>query len=119
MNNIVALSKDNFDEHFDKHDFIVLDFSADWCEPCQTFGTVIEAMAKEFSSVLFGTIDVSKEQELATAFNVRSVPTTIILRFGVAVFVQSGTLTQTEFKRLLTEAQALTVDQVQRDIKKA
>lgn len=119
MSNIVALNKDNFDEYFDKHDFLVLDFSADWCEPCQSFGTVIEAMSKEFPGTLFGMIDVSREQELASAFNVRSVPTTIILRYGVAVFLQSGTLTQPEFKRLLTEAQGLTIDQVQRDIKKA
>lgn len=119
MNNIVAFNKDNFDDYFDKHEFIVLDFSADWCEPCQSFGTVIEAMAKDFPSVLFGTIDVSKEQELASAFNVRSVPTTIIIRYQVAVFVQSGTLSQPEFKRLLTEAAALTIDQVQREAKNA
>lgn len=113
MNNITALNKDNFDTYFDKHNFIVLDFSADWCEPCQSFGTVIEAMAKAFPDVIFGTIDVSKEQELASAFNVRSVPTTVILRYGVAVFVQSGTLSQTELTRLLTEASALTAEQVQ------
>lgn len=117
MNNIVALNKDNFDAYFDKNDFIVLDFSADWCEPCKSFGTVIEEMAKAFPNVLFGTIDVSKEQELASAFNVRSVPTTVILRHEVAVFVQSGTLTQPELKRLLTEAAVLTVDQVQKEAK--
>jgi thioredoxin 1 len=119
MDNIVAFNKDNFDEYFDKHDFIVLDFSADWCEPCQSFGTVIEAMATQFPSVVFGTIDVSKEQELASAFSVRSVPTTVIIRYQVAVFVQSGTLSQPEFKRLLSEAAALTVDQVKSEVKNA
>ena len=117
--NIIALNKDNFDTYFDSHDFIVLDFSAEWCEPCQSYGTVIQLLAKEFPQVLFGTIDVSKEQELAAAFNVRSVPMTIILRYQVAVYVQSGTLTQPELARLLMEAAALTVDQVQKEAKGA
>lgn len=117
--NIIALTQHNFDAYFDKHDFILLDFTAQWCEPCQSYGSVIKNLAETFPQVLFATIDVSKEQELATAFNVRSVPTTIILRYQVAVFMQSGTLTQPELTRLLTEAAALTVDQVQKEVKGA
>ncbi len=112
MGKVISLNKDNFDTYFDKHDFIVMDFSADWCEPCQSFKETVKDMAEHFPAVLFGTIDVSKEQELASAFNVRSVPTTVIIRHQVAVFVQSGMLPKQELHRLLTEAQAITKEQV-------
>ncbi len=119
MRKVAMLTKDNFDNHFEHEDFMVLDFSAPWCEPCQSFTLLLEEMATLFPAVFFGVVDVSKEEELAHAFNVRSVPTTVILRYQTAVFIQSGVLTKQELRRLLTEAQALTVDEVQKEVKDA
>ncbi len=113
---VITLHKDNFDDIVGPKEIVVVDFTADWCEPCQSFNTVVEGLAKTFSDVVFGQVDVGKEPELAADFNVRSVPTVMILRHNVAVYLQSGVITAGELKRLITEAKALSMNDIREHI---
>lgn len=109
---VIALTKDNFDTVVGANDLVVIDFTADWCEPCQAFSESYEGMAKDFPEALFAQINVGNETELANDFNVRSVPMIMILRHQVAVFMQSGVMTVTDLKRLLNEAKDLTREDI-------
>lgn len=113
---VIKLTQENFDAIVGPSDLVVIDFTADWCEPCQAFSQSFESLASEFSEAVFAQINVGEQPALAEEFNVRSVPTIMILRHHVAVFMQSGTITSTELKRLLLDAKALTTEMIQNSL---
>lgn len=113
---VIALTKDNFDSIISQNNLVVIDFTADWCEPCQAFSESYSAMAKDFPEAIFAQINVGNEVELANDFNVRSVPMIMILRHQVAVFMQSGVMTSTDLKRLVNEAKNLSQEDIRTHI---
>jgi len=58
-------------------------FSAKWCGPCRTFKPIMNEIANEGYSVQF--IDIDQNETLASQYNVKSVPTTVIEENGVEV----------------------------------
>ena len=55
---------------------VLVDFYADWCQPCKMVSTVIRRIAKEYSGKLLTIkIDIDKKQNLAAQYKVMSVPT--------------------------------------------
>lgn len=58
----------------------VVDFYATWCGPCRTLAPILEELSEEYADeVDIYKVDIDKEQELATAFGVRSVPTLLFI----------------------------------------
>jgi len=56
----------------------IIDFYADWCGPCKMVGPIMEELSKEYEGkVDIYKIDTDKEQELATAFGIRSIPSVL------------------------------------------
>lgn len=61
----------------------VIDFWADWCGPCKMMAPIVEGLAKSFEGrVLVGKIDLDEHPEVATRFNVMSIPTLIFFKGG-------------------------------------
>ena len=58
-------------------------FSAAWCGPCQTFKPTMKELASEGYNIEF--IDIDEQGHAAVEYNVRSVPTTVIIENGVEV----------------------------------
>lgn len=61
---------------------VFIDFYATWCRPCKTMNPIIEEIAKEHKEVKFVKIDVDKNEEIAMEYNVRSIPTMIVMKNG-------------------------------------
>lgn len=116
---VTHLTKENFDEIVGPSDLVVIDFTADWCEPCQAFSENFEALADAFKGAVFAQVNVGEEPELADDFAVRSVPTIMILRHNVAVYMQSGALTTGELTSLLQDAQALSMEEIKSQLQKS
>lgn len=115
---IIQLTDENFDAIVGPSSLVIIDFTADWCEPCQAFKTVFADAASEYPDAIFAQINVGEQEKLASSFNVRSVPTIMILRHNVAVFMQPGAITAGELKRLVEEAQALDMETIRQHIEK-
>lgn len=115
---IIQLTPENIDAIVGPSDLLVIDFTADWCEPCQAFSSHFENLAAEFKDAVFAQVNVGQQPEIAAEFNVRSVPTVMILRKHVAVFMESGSMTATELKRLLNEAKNLSMEQIEASLPK-
>jgi thioredoxin 1 len=58
----------------------VIDFYADWCGPCKMIAPVIDDLSQEYAGrVSFFKIDTEKEQELAMAFGIQSIPSLLFI----------------------------------------
>lgn len=58
----------------------VIDFYASWCGPCKMIAPILDELAKEYAdSIYIYKIDTEKEQELAAAFGIRSIPTLLFV----------------------------------------
>ncbi|RUO60638.1 thioredoxin [Pseudidiomarina insulisalsae] len=69
-----------------KNKLVMVDFWADWCEPCKQLMPVLEKLANEFSDrVTLAKIDCDAQQQLAAQFGIRSLPTVAFFKDGQPV----------------------------------
>jgi thioredoxin 1 len=75
-------------------------FTADWCAPCKKVRPIVEDINKD-SIVKFKIIDVDSEMELVKAFDIKSVPTFIIIKDGEIVNRATGSQTRDSLLEML------------------
>jgi thioredoxin len=110
------LTKDNFDQVVGSSDFIILDFWAPWCGPCQNFGPIYEEVSEKYPDITFGKINTEDEQELAGHFQIRSIPTLMIMRDQIVIYAQPGALMGGQFEQLIEKARELDMDEVRKQV---
>lgn len=60
----------------------LVDFYADWCEPCKMMSPIVDEIADERTDVTVAKVNVDESSELASRFGVVSIPTLIIFKNG-------------------------------------
>ena len=108
----VALNRDNFEQIVLGNDFVIVDFWASWCGPCKSFAPVYEAASERHPDVVFGKVNTDEEQDLAGAFEIRSIPTLMIFREKILVLTQPGALPAPTLEDLLEWVKDLDMDEV-------
>lgn len=110
----VTLNRTNFEDTIEKNDIVVLDFWASWCGPCRQFAPTFEQASQKHTNIVFGKINTEEEQELAAAFQVRSIPMLMVFREQIPVFAQAGALPAAALEELLAQVKKLDMEDVRK-----
>ncbi len=87
MSNSVKINSENFQQEIIESTIPVLaDFAASWCGPCKRLAPIIDEIASELGSkIKVANIDIDDNQDIASEYNILSVPTLIIFKNGKEV----------------------------------
>jgi thioredoxin 1 len=113
---ITELDAENLDRVVTGNDLVVVDFWAPWCGPCRSFAPVFEAAAAKHPDIVFAKVNTDEQQEMASQFGIRSIPTLMIFRQQVIVFAQPGAMPGRDLESVLEQARNLDMDEVRRQI---
>lgn len=82
----------------------IVDFYATWCGPCKVMHPILEELSKEYSGkVDIYQIDVDKEQDLAAAFGIRSIPTLLMIPMKEEPRIMQGAMPKDQLKKAIDE----------------
>ena len=112
----LELNADNFQQAINDNDNLIIDFWAPWCAPCRGFAPTFEAASEKRTDVVFAKVNTEEQQEIAAAFNIRSIPTLMVFRDQIIIYSEAGSLPAAAFEQLIDQAMALDMDAVRADI---
>jgi thioredoxin 1 len=76
------MSQKDLDTFLQSNANVVVDFHADWCGPCKVFGPHFKKMAEEITNWAFASVNVEDASDVASSFQIRSIPTIILFQNG-------------------------------------
>ena len=80
----------------------ILYFTAEWCNPCKKVKPIVEELNRESADTRFQIIDADSEIDLVKSFEVRSIPTFILIEDGKEIKRVSGAQTKDQLQGLMS-----------------
>ncbi len=112
----VELTNENLVDTINNNDFVIIDFWAPWCGPCQSFGPVYEEISEKYDDIVFAKVNTQDQQEIAAQFNIRSIPTLMVFREQVILYAEAGALPGSAFEELIGQAKAVDMAEVHKSV---
>ncbi len=79
----------------------ILYFTAEWCNPCKKVRPIVEELNRESADIRFQIVDADSEVDLVKSFEVRSIPTFILIEDGKEIKRLSGAQTKDQLLGLM------------------
>ena len=94
----------NFNTIIQSEKPVLIDFFATWCGPCKMLGPILKEVKDSLGDrISIIKIDVDKNQQIASQYQVRGVPTMILFQNSKQLWRQSGVLNKEEIIKIILE----------------
>lgn len=95
---------EKFNDIINSDNLTLVDFFATWCGPCKQMHPVLEQLKQELGdSIRIVKLDVDKNDALAAAYRIQSVPTLMLFRSGQVLWRQSGAMRLNDLKAIINQ----------------
>jgi thioredoxin 1 len=99
---VMNITKNNFQEEVVRSDKpVLLDFWATWCGPCRMVSPIVDEIASERGDLKIGKINIDEQQELASAFQIMSIPTLVMMKEGKVINQMIGARPKSQILSML------------------
>lgn len=96
--------KKTFGEILRSEPLVLVDFSAEWCGPCKMMKPILDELKSTIGGkAMIIKLDIDKNPQVASAYQIQSVPTLILFKKGKIVWRQSGVMQAGELKKLIAQ----------------
>ncbi|MCZ7532233.1 MAG: thioredoxin [Acidimicrobiia bacterium] len=112
----IDITKETLAETIEGNDIVLIDFWAEWCGPCRSFGPTYEKVSEKHPNITFAKVDTEDQQEIAQSFGIRSIPTLVAFRENIGVFSQPGALPEEALESLIGQIEELDMDAIRKEI---
>ena len=106
----LELTTANFKQTVQKDGIVFIDFWAPWCGPCKSFAPIYEAAAAKNADITFAKVNTDENQDLASAFEIRGIPTLMVFRDGILLFSQAGALPAAALEDITQQVKGLDME---------
>lgn len=103
MSKVLHLTNESFLDVINDDKITVVDFWAAWCGPCKMIATEIEQLAISNEDITVGKVDVDKEEELASAYKIMSIPSILVFRKGKLIEKFVGFKRKSELEEIVNK----------------
>lgn len=101
---IIKITSSNFESEVLNSDKpVLIDFYADWCEPCKIMSPIIEMIAEENNDIKVVKVDVDVETDLASKYGAYSIPTFVVIKDGEEVTRTVGITKKADLLKLIND----------------
>ena len=100
---VIIGTSNNYEEEVLKAERVLIDFNADWCGPCRMLGPILEEVAKNLKKTKVVSINVDDEEDLASEYNVFTIPCLVLLENGKEVKRNVGLISKEELEKFIGE----------------
>ena len=101
---ILEVTKENFEEEvINSEKTVLIDFYADWCDPCKRLEPTIQKIANENENLKVVRVNVDQEEELAIEYEALSIPTLVVIKEGSETARGVGVMRKSEIVNLLEQ----------------
>ena len=80
---------------------MILYFTADWCNPCKQTKPIVEELNREQIMAKFFIVDVDSDIEMAKDFEIKSVPTFVVMKDNIEIHRTTGAKTRQQLEELI------------------
>ena len=100
---VLKVDRENFETVKNSDKTVLIDFYAEWCNPCRMLSPIVEQIAEENPEYLVGKVNVDEQPELASAFGVSSIPYLVVMKNGVVVNKSVGARPKNQILEMLKD----------------
>ncbi|QJC35722.1 thioredoxin [Enterobacteriaceae endosymbiont of Donacia sparganii] len=102
-NVIINLNNKNFQNEIKKNNLVLVDFWAEWCNPCKIFSKVLEEVFHKYENIIFTKLNIEKYKIIAEEYNIRSIPTILLFKNGNIIDKIIGSINKTQLENFLNK----------------